>query len=150
MSTSTDAILCYGVEYEEDYEFPWGSDDAEDWYYYKILGFNHSVEIYTPEGGYIGGIRPSDKVINKYYAEYAAFKEKRALPFRVVWHCSAEYPMYILAQPNSVLTASRGYPVEVDMNVDVSGDVNTRFVAFLQKYNLDIHPCKWIMASYWG
>lgn len=152
MGVSTDAILCYGIDFEEDHEFPWGSGDAEDWFMSEINGFKHSVEIYSREdpSGYAGGNRPSQNVIDNYYKEYTEFKKSHPMPFRVVEHCHAEYPMYILAVPSTCITASRGYPKEIE-SFTVLGQDYDAFVSFLQIHGIaqDVHP-KWLLASYWG
>lgn len=41
MTTSTNAELCFGIEFDEGYEFPWDEEweDIEDWWIYEICQF---------------------------------------------------------------------------------------------------------------
>lgn len=152
MGISTDAILCYGVAFEEGHEFPWGNRDAEDWFMSDINGFKHSFEIYSEKdpSGYVGGKRPDQNVIDEYYKEYAEFKAIHPMPFLVVEHCSNEYVMYILAVPSTYSKASRGHPKEIE-SFTVLGQDYEKFISFLQMHEIahDVYP-KWLLASYWG
>jgi hypothetical protein len=153
MGVSTDAILCYGISYEEGYEFPWEKTDgdAEDWYYKTILKWTPSVEIWDEDGDYLNGVRPSSEIISRYYKEWNEFKKNNPMPFEVTRHCSGDYPMYILAVRGTVMTASRGYPRTIyvsDMNAEMYPV--DEMLKFLSEHDIEVSDPKWILASYWG
>ncbi len=73
-------------------------------------------------------------------------------PFHVVNYCSSECPLWILAIPGTVQTASRGFP-ETVLPLEVNADALERFEAFVA--TLDVKPdeeneAQWLLCSYWG
>ena len=165
MGVSTDAMLCRGIEIPEGYVFPWNKEDedgncdkgCEDWWLYGICKYKPSFEIYDDTGNRLAGFTESD--MNKYYEEMFAFKTANPMPFEVVYHCSAEYPMYIIAIPKTTITSSRGDVTELDMEFfykNSSKDVDDAFVELCKKYfpsdedyEINYKP-GWLMVSYWG
>ena len=119
MGVSTDAILCYGIAFDEDTVFPWQTDDADwdilDWWR-DLLGFHHSFEMFDEQGEWIGGKEWPQEQQDAYYEEVSAFdREHPTLPVEVVEHGSDRTPMFILAVPSSVYLAKRGYPEQIDL-----------------------------------
>jgi hypothetical protein len=153
MGVSTDGILCYGVEVEEESELPWKDGDIGDWWIKDVKGWKPSIEIYTPEGEYINEKRPDDKLVDQYYDERSAFKEKNPCPVEIVVHCSYDYPMYIIAIPRTVTSASRGYVEEIKpLEMIIKNGEREALMEFCKTYNVSItdeYP-KWILASLWG
>lgn len=158
MGVSTDGQICYGILFEDGYEFPWDEDgDIEDWWndIHGMKDWKPTVEIYNSEGNYLNGIKPSKEAIDAYYDERRAFKESLSippLPVEMVNVCSGDYPTYILAVPSSSKSASRGYPQEFDPQLlKVSEDELQALLGFCDKYELeyDGEP-KWYLSSYWG
>lgn len=154
VGVSTDGEICYGIKYEEGYEFPWYEVDLdiEDWWIYEVHGFKHSVEIYDEHGEYINGTIPPVEQIHAYFNERDNFKKEHPLPVELVNYCSEEYPEYILAVPSSLKTASRGYPVEINPSgLVVSEEEKAALVAFCNQYapGGEDGP-KWWLSSYWG
>lgn len=150
MGVSTDAILCYGIAFEEDHEFPWISpdNDAEIWYYEVIKEYVPLHRLYDDNGTYLEDT--PQEVQQAEWDHYREFKEQNPMPFEVVRHCSNEYPMYILAVPGTVKKASRGYPKEIGA-LHVDGEAFKNFAAFLKVHGIvtDFNP-QWLLASYWG
>ena len=119
MGVSTDGQICFGILFDEGFEFPWDSNefegDIEGWWTFDVLEFRHSFEIFTPEGEYLGGERPPEERITEYFRERREFTERNPeLPVELVNCCSGDCPMYILAIPKTCYSASRGYPEELD------------------------------------
>lgn len=164
MSTSTDGQICYGISLE-GIEFPW--DGIEKWWQ-EVNGFKHSIEIYseTDGGGYVGGKKPAESVINSYYEEEKKWLEANPLPVEVVNYCSIDYPSYMLAVPESFKSCGRGYPLEFDpAELKVTDGQHQKLVDFCLKYlgkEIEAHNAeeyndkkivldpKWYLTSYWG
>lgn len=153
MSVSTDGQICFGVLLEEGAELPWNDEsydgDIENWWL-AINGFKSSVEIYDEKGEYIGGKRPDDATITKYFDEKHDFLKKHPV-LELVNYCSGDYPMYILAVPRTVLSASRGYPHEFNPSLlYVTDNERNSLVAFCKEHGLEVGEPRWYLSSYWG
>lgn len=158
MGVSTDAILCFGFELPDEYEMPF--EDEEEWWL-ELNNFKNSFEIFDSEGNFPNGIRPDEALIKEHFAERHNFLKENPLPFDVIRHCSGDYPMYIISTPDTLITAYRGYPVDIAqrMNKTYSQEYINKFVTMCKKYfptdidgydyNIDYTP-KWLMCSYWG
>lgn len=107
MGQSTDAILCYGFQFDDDEgsmpEFLRAPDDSkeDDKDFEQFL-----LEKYAPE------------LLEYTYQDY---KKRRAaidsVGVTLVRHCSCDYPMHILAATASVHNASRGRPVDLGQHI---------------------------------
>ena len=155
MGVSTNGQICFGVEFEEDYEFPWDAEefggDEDDWWL-KVSGFKQSFKIYTEDGmDYLPEV--TNEMKKAYFQEERDFKEAHdSAPVELVNTCSGDYPMYILAIPCTIFSASRGYPVAFelrDLEVNI-GDV-IALEKFCNEYNLEgLGKAKWFLSSYMG
>lgn len=114
------------------------------------MGFEHSFEIYTELGHHISGITPEQIV--KYYDEKKDFLNKNPLPFLLVNYCSAEYPMYILAVPETFKVCWRGEPTIFDpKELVVDSEKEKIFVDFIKQYIPEQEiELKWYLSSLWG
>ena len=157
MTTSTNGQICFGFKIEEGTEFPWDDDkwdfDIDNWWVFETLGeWTPPFKLYDEDGEYIGGVKPSEEVIDKYYKDRREF-EKNAppLPVKLVNCCSAEYPEYILAVPSTCQSASRGYPESFDPDeLQVDGVEYLALVDFCKKYGIETDEAEWWLSSYWG
>lgn len=157
MGVSTDGQICYGVILDEDEESPWQDEifdgDIDEWWVYYILGFKHSFEIYTQAGEYINGVEPSKDRINQYYQEKRDFEQaNQKLPVELVNYCSGDYPMYILAIPDTCNSARRGYPEKFNPGkLTVTSEQIQVLLDFCEKYAIKYkgEPA-WYLSSYWG
>ena len=130
MGLSTDAILFYGFEVEEGYEFPWddpeGCDEIEDWWM-KLHGDATEEE--------------------KYGFQYV---KRNPLPIEVIYHCSCEYPMYGLAIPKTSMTASRGYPISFNELPYPSTEQMVELLEFCDKCGIEKpEKLSWVLCSQW-
>lgn len=105
MGVSTDAYLAYGFQFDEDTEFPWGEEDAEEWWRNRS---GYKSEFQKPFAEF------SDEDWDKEFKNRRAFDKKHPMPVELVQHCSGECPMYAIAMQGSVIRATRGNPVNVD------------------------------------
>jgi len=149
MGVSTDAIICYGISYEEGYEFPWGEEDIEEWWINDIKGFKPVMEVYDDSGEWLEGV--TEEQINEYFEYRRKFKNNHPLPISLVHHCSNDYPMYILAVPSTVITAFRGYPKTINPDhFDLSNHNIQPFIEFCKEFDLYVEDPDWYLCSYWG
>lgn len=71
-------------------------------------------------------------------------------PVALVNYCSDSHPVYILAVPRTVITASRGYPVHIDVkSLEVSKDDILRLENFCEQHNISYEEPRWWLSSYW-
>lgn len=117
MGVSTDAILCFGIAFEQDTEFPWGhGSDMEhqiDEWWLKLHNYEPPFELFDKHGNYLNGVKPPQEKINEYFDHRRAFLNEHPRPFDFVQHCHSDHPMYILTVPDTERRASRGYPTEI-------------------------------------
>lgn len=153
MGQSTNGQICFGIAFEEGFEFPWEDKDLDDFWLEDVLGFKHSFQLWDAEGEYIGGIKPSEERIDAYFAERDAFRNQHGdCPFALVNVCSGDYPQYILAIKRSCMTANRGYPKKFDpMNLTVTKEEIESLIDFCHKQGItcESEPA-WYLSSYWG
>lgn len=112
MSTSTDAILLYGLEIPED-----------------IMG----------PGIETGAL----------YDFYEKHYNKEEYGVNLICHCCDDYPMYMAAISESVITSSRGYPEAVH-NLKKKPDWDEKLLEFAKKYKLRDKTPQWWLCSWWG
>jgi hypothetical protein len=155
MGVSTDAILCYGISLEEGTILPWEEHELslEDWWIEVVHSYKPPFEIYDEEGNYADGKEPDRETIDEYYQHRYEFTKRVSLPpVEVVHHYSYGYPMYILAVPNTVTAARRGYPVIIDTDFIVNPKREAKLIEFIKTYNIDIGGNsipQWWLASFW-
>lgn len=155
MGVSTNGQICYGVAFDEDYEFPWNKEhdgDIDAWWLYGVLGFKHSFELFDAAGNYLNGREPSREESSRYFAESREFVASRPLPVELLNYCSGDCPMYALAVPGTVLTARRGYPAEFDpAALTVTDDGREALRKFCIDYGIELpQEPTWLLTSYWG
>ena len=153
MGVSTDGQICFGIAFEDGTEFPWGSDeydgDIEGWWICAVNEYQPPFEIYS-NGEYIGGIKPPDERIDEYYRVRLDFEKAHPLPVRLVYHCSGNYPMYILAIPRTVKKAARGYPEEINPSEMVATqDECNLLIEFCKTHDIEAEAPRWWLSSMW-
>lgn len=154
MGVSTDGQICFGVLFEDGYEFPWDADEfegfEEDWWR-SVNGYIPLHKPYTEDGNYAPGWGQNDPRLDEHYKHKQAWEDEHPLPFELVNYCSGEYPMYILAIPGTVITAYRGVPVEIQPSLTIDKKALDRFNDLCAKFNIEFEqgPCWWL-SSYWG
>lgn len=152
MGQSTDGQICYGFKFDEGHEFPWDEhDDIEAWWLDIVHGYKPPFEMYTPEGNYVGGKRWPDEKINEYYVHRNKFEESLPpLPVKLVNYCSGDYPMYILAVPQSYKEANRGSPEAFDPSeLVVTEHQQAALWDFCKTHGIEHDEPRWWLSSYW-
>lgn len=156
MGVSTDGQLCYGILLEEEGEFPWDVDehdnDFEEWWLVGICGFKHSFELFDEKGNWIEPRQSSD-VEDKYFKEQRDFEKSHKCPYTLVNVCSGDYPIYMLALEDTLISASRGTPelIKFDELRGISQEEDSDLLSFCEKYNIPYEgESGWYLSSYWG
>lgn len=157
MTVSTNGQICYGVVIPEEDVLPWDLDgfdgDIGHWWLHSVLGFQHSFEMFTPQGNWIGGEKwPQDK-IDEYYGEQRDFAEQSPkLPVELVNFCSYDYPIYVLAIPETCKSARRGYPERfVPTKLVFTDEQKEDLLEFCKTYEIEFEDGPaWYLSSFWG
>ena len=151
MGVSTNGQICFGVMLEEGVELPWG-EDIEEWWR-KVNDFKDVHEPWTEEGEYAEGWEERDPRFKEYYDARREWLKKNPLPVALVNYCSGDYPMYILAVPETFIQCSRGYPTEISVpdSFIVTIDQATAVLDFIEKYEIECDKkMRWWLSSYYG
>lgn len=155
MSVSTDGQICFGIALGEGIELPWEDEDGDGYiesWWRDVQGYKPPFEMYNDRGSYIGGVTPSEEKHREYYDHQYAFEKTHPLPVELVNYCSGDYPIYILAVPDSVKCAGRGYPKLFDpAELTVTKAEVDALLEFCADYGIeyDGEP-QWWLSSYWG
>ena len=156
MTVSTNAQICYGVLFEEGYAFPWDAEkwdgNVDKWWLYDVCGYVNPFELYDESGNYINGVEPSKEKIDQYHTAYRIFEKDHPLPVKLVNCCSGNYPIYILAIPESYIVVCRGYPQVISASMLVKDKENRKILLhFCGEYQLEYKSGPaWWLSSYWG
>lgn len=160
MGTSTDAILFWGIVFDEDKPeiadvFKDDDKDFEEIYAAK-KGWKEDSGYFTPAGEYAHLNDPKKhdearKVWRKHLAELE--KINSACPAEIGTHCSGEYPMYYVCIKETEKTAHRGYAVDL-----YSDSLHEKqiWLEQLKEYcevmgiSLKGKRIGWHLVSYWG
>ncbi|MHC4121838.1 MAG: hypothetical protein ACYSWO_30575 [Planctomycetota bacterium] len=155
MGSHPDATICYGIAFNEDYEFPWEEGDLESFeeWWLKEQGYvNPHPFPYTPDGQRKSGITREDAMV--YHGHKRTWLKENPPPVRLVTGYSSDYPFYVLAVPGTVDTAHEGGPLPIDPNLMVvTTEERLALIGFCATY-VDPEADKWIsgwlLTAYYG
>lgn len=153
MGVSTNGQICFGVGFDDGFEFPWEEydDGIHDWWR-EVQGFAPPVQIYDKYGEYLNGVEPSKEDESAYYDAKHKWEEENPLPVELVNARSMSYPLWILAVAGTVVTARRGYPEEIFPATMLVTDSRKEFLLdFCKKYGIDTNGAEpaWYLSSFW-
>lgn len=162
MGISIDAILCYGFRikdaegYEEGVTIDWlrqergeedegGQMDFDD-FLAKLSGLKE------PDGGFDEGRYATDPEYKKSWSDYWAKKNKLEdeVGVELVWHCSGDQPMYVLAVKASVQTAWWGEPIELGQSIAAREEWREKLRVFCERAKIQFEEPQFILCSYKG
>jgi len=155
MGVSTNGQICYGIMFDEDTEFPWDEDkyvgDIDEWWINEC-GFEPPFVLYNDDGTYNCEESEVDKKEKEYYKARFDFEKAHPMPIELVNYCSADYAMYIIAIPRTIMSCSRGYPFKFNPNeLEVTEIEIKQLLEFCHEYcGCDMPQPEWYLSSYWG
>ena len=154
MGTSTNGIICFGVNVEEGAELPWDEYDGEieDWWREVVLEYKPPFELFGEDGDWIDGVPASNERRSEYFQHRRDFDARNpALPIELVMHCSCDYSMYIIADRDTVMENSRGYPVRIDVNRFYVPPERVKAIEdFVKKWEIPVDgDIGWWLVSLW-
>lgn len=161
MGQSTDAILCFGVDFGDEHEFPWETEEEyfEDWFY-NLHGLSTDAlwaeyHAWAEEQGGASWreyeqVCPSWKdALNDLYEQRK--EALKSCPIEFVRHCSGDYPMWIVAVKGTVRTAYRGRPIEISIDsLTDCAEMEIRAEAFCAEHGIPFEDPQWLLASDWS
>ena len=162
MGVSTDGIICFGIEIEED-EAPWQEDyeEIDDWWLDVNNFQNPFRNPYDESGEHDNWIKEkypnmTDRQISdteeveNFFDAKRKWQKENPIPVDLVWHCSYDYPMFILAVKGTKINASRGYPRRFSLK-NISAEEIKTLTDFCKKYKIEFEEePSWILCSMWG
>lgn len=156
MGTSTNGEISFGIKFEEDFEFPWDSPawsgEIEEWWR-DVNGFSVEDSPFNSEGNYKPGFSEGDPRIGAYFDRQSDWDESHPLPVQLVNYQHIDCADYILAVPQSVITAYRGSPVELNIiELKTNEAAKNVLIKFCERFGIDCgdETPKWWLSSYWG
>lgn len=135
MGVSTDGILVFGIDFDEEFPLYEGREDDLD-----------LDEI----------ILRSANIDRAYYDDYDSYAKNADAELdragvELIYHCLESDPMYILAVRGAVIHARRGYPEEIKPeDLIVTEKQMQKLKDFCDKYKLECSEPKWFLCSMWG
>lgn len=157
MSTSTNGQICYGIYFDEGHEFPWDGEewegDIENWWLIESGWKWDKQNPFDEHGNYSTGLHEDHPLVNEYFDSRYAWKESHPCPIELVNYQSGECPAHIIALPESIITARRGYPEVINpaYQLNSTKEMTDALTGFCAKYGIehDTGP-QWYLSSYWG
>lgn len=163
MGVSSDGQICYGIPFEEEYEFPWSSEkwdgDEEEWWLYEVCQYKNPFELYDENGEYINGIEPTKEEIDRYYSARNELKKSHPMPVKLEIFRSYNYPMYIVAVPRTCIRCVRGDAIQFNPDtMKVTEEERQSVIDFCEKYcrpsteyqTFPIMDPNWYLTSLYG
>lgn len=161
MGVSTNGQICFGILFEDGYEFPWDGEpfegDFDEWWLVQN-GYKEIPGVWDEKGNQIG----TEEEVKSYFAHKRKFDKEHPPPVTLVDYCSCDYPMYILAVPSSERVNHRGYPRAFNpSDLQVSPKEVDALLKFCKDFGIkpeideddkdgDDGKPKWWLSSYWG
>jgi hypothetical protein len=146
MGVSTDGILCYGIDLNKEDE---GSPKflqgigGEGMEFEDFLAKLEGIE--SPKVPYSDDTKPLYK---KYWDKKNGLEEKYGI--ELVYHCSGDYPMHILAILESKHRAHRGCPEKLGQEIVAKKEWKDTLKDFCKKAGIKYEEPQWLLCSNWG
>ncbi len=154
MGVSTNGQIAFGIPLEEDAELPWDDheDGLEGWWR-EQTGWKEPFPLWDATGNYVGGVKPPEEKIGKWFDYQHKWDEGNPVPIKLVNVCSGDCPMWMLASNGTVRKAFRGYPERFDPSeLKTPEDEGRSILDFCERYGIEVDASKvgWYLSSYWG
>ena len=154
MGQSTNAEIAFGVDFGEiegeGRYFPWSGDEHEgciESWWRDFKGFVNPIS--EPNWGKIHTAEERVQ-ISLYFDTRHEWDKNHPLPVELISHCAGDYPMYILAVPDTHVLAYRGDPVTIDAESFRRKPDARAFLVFCEDHEIDLpkEPA-WLLFSDW-
>ena len=151
MGISSDGQLCFGIDFGEEYEFPWidedGESDIDDWWR-EVNGYKPLyTDLWDENGNYGEGY--TEEKWQEEYNRKREWDKQNPLPVEFCYYCSYDYPMHILSIPSTRIHCCRGEAVEVT-NLKIDDSWRGILKDFCDTYNIKFEEPKWWLTSMYG
>lgn len=150
---STDAQICYGIAFEEGFEFPWGIEpwwgDHEAWWR-DVNGYESLWYPYTEDGDYKPGVDGNDPRVDEYHSHKSSWIRENPFPLTLV-HCgSYDFSEVILAVTSTfVIAEGYGESFRPSQLIVHDGSRNV-LLDFCRMWNIESNHPKWWLSTYRG
>ena len=141
--------ICFGILFEDN-ELPWDEEpwcgDHEQWWK-DVNGYKNPLFCpYTDDGYYKHGIKQGDPAIDAYLDHKIDWEKANPFPINLLICCSYDDPVWILAEPSSVMTNYDVYPEKFDPTSLVCDGAGV--LAFCKQWRIPVSKPQWWLSSY--
>ena len=149
---STNGQICYGIRFDEGYEFPWDIEpwqgDHEAWWR-DVNGYESLEYPFAEDGSYNPGFHRDDPEIPAYFNHRRAWDKENPFPVELVYCGDLDSSNVILAVGSSCVFAEHEESFNpVDLFVyDVRRNV---LLDFCRRWNIESDHPKWWLSTYRG
>jgi hypothetical protein len=139
MGISSDGILVYGIDFGEEMPNPEWEEHDEEFDLDDLIAEEAGLPVWR------------ENMTNQESTEYWAKKRElvAACPVEMVYYCSYDYSMHILAIRGTRLKASRGYAEEVP-TFEVDAEKKDAFKQWCESHGVEYSEPKWLLCSMYG
>ncbi len=142
MEISTDGQICYGVLLEEGIALPWDSEyggKIEVWWLFEALEFK--------------AVDEEQWLIKMGTRRLIKMGTRPACPVNIINASCKSQPVWIIAIPDSMLKAKRGYPhgfYPMELAEKAPLRWNVVLSGFCEEYDIKFRGVpRWYLSSYW-
>jgi hypothetical protein len=149
---STNGQICYGIRFNEGFEFPWDMGpwrgDHEAWWR-DVNGYESLEYPWAKDGNYNPGFDADDPRITAYFVHRRAWDKGNPFPVELVFCGDFNSSNTILAVGSSCVFADEDEESfnPVDLVVPYGGIV---LLNFCQTWNIESDHPKWWLSTYRG
>ena len=159
MSTDADAVICFGIKFKTDFDFPWDDVDS-DWDYETLMqdwwckrhNFKPEVYPYTETGELKSGATTRDITI--YRSSLKDFLDSNPIPYQLCHWRNTNTRSFILAAPQTIISCSHYAPQEFDIEKLAEIDypkIAQELIQFCIAYGIEYDSSpSWYLSSYFA
>ena len=156
MGINVNGQIAFGVTFEDGFEFPWDHeeyDGIEAWWM-EVNGYEPIYQPFTPDGQYADGWDRDDPRLEEHYQSRRSWLEDNPIPVVDINTCSGDYPVYMLAIPDTLTGCSWDSPTKLSKTrmADPVPEKVKAMIDFLANHEIDCdnEPAWWLTSYYSG
>lgn len=161
MSMNARTQIVYGIEFPEDYQFPWDvRDSIEDWWVYDVMEYKNPVELYTEEGDYLNGTEPTNEQRKLYYDSKREFFNEHPCPVKLEYFGSYQSSQIIVSVKDVGIMAGSWQPSPInESGLKISDEKIKALKYFIKEHCTplndydempDSNEAGWLLSCYYG